>query len=248
MTDWHCHLLPGIDDGPDTLEEALEMANFLSQSGYKTIYCTPHMVKGSFEAGNAVVLSVLHALQKEINQKKIRIRVLPGREYYLDEFFPDYMKDPLSLGETRFLLVEIPNFIPKLFVREACFMIKRRGYFPMIAHPERCVHFAEPDLKKINFFTKKWNALRGKSWRQTSKCSEENSSLLSYLQNIGCLFQGNLGSFTGLYGNGVRRSAEQLKRLKVYTHWGTDLHTVPADNAAYLAETMASFDTGRIRG
>ena len=86
MIDWHCHILPGIDDGPATMDEAVEMANALRQAGYATVYCTPHLIKGSFEADNVTVRSTLAALQAELARQRIELLLLPGREYYLTSF------------------------------------------------------------------------------------------------------------------------------------------------------------------
>jgi protein-tyrosine phosphatase len=141
-SDWHCHLLPGLDDGPATIEESVEMAAALQNVGFNTVYCTPHLIKGTYETDNATVLTTLANLQTRLQKENIAIKLFPGREHFMDEFLADYLKDPLPLGETRFILIEIPSNIPAEFVKETCFNVKRSGYVPMIAHPERCVLFA----------------------------------------------------------------------------------------------------------
>jgi protein-tyrosine phosphatase len=238
-TDYHCHLLPGLDDGPDTTEESLAMARALREAGYTTVYCTPHLIKGSFEADNAVVRGAVTALQADIDSEGIDLRLVAGREYYLDEFLPDHLKDPLPLGETRFILVEIPNHVPVDYVKESCYSIKCSGYTPLIAHPERCqllVSKEEYGHRKKGLLGSLFNSklFRPAVWVKTHTCApkrysaqEQNSepNLLGYLQDIGCGFQGNLGSFAGLYGESVRRSAERLRKRGVYTHFGTDLHS-----------------------
>jgi protein-tyrosine phosphatase len=60
---------------------------------------------------------------------------------------------------------------------------------------------------------------------QEQNSKPEEASLLAYLRDLGCKFQGNLGSFTGFYGERVRRQAEQLRAAGLYTHYGTDLHS-----------------------
>src|SRR6266542_3346010 len=76
-------------------------------------------------------------------------------------------------------------------VKETCYRIKCSGYVPMIAHPERCAHFAAPQ-RKLESRAKKLFNLGPKMKALNSKLEEV--SLLDYLKEIGCLFQGNLGS------------------------------------------------------
>jgi tyrosine-protein phosphatase YwqE len=54
----------------------------------------------------------------------------------------------------------------------------------------------------------------------------EKSELSNYLTDIGCAFQGNLGSFIGLYGHKAQERANSLKKMDVYTHFGTDAHSL----------------------
>jgi protein-tyrosine phosphatase len=221
MTDYHCHLLPGLDDGPATIDEAVEMAAALQRAGYSTIYCTPHLIKSVYEASNEDVKTTLAALQTRLNDENIGLQLLSGREYYLDEFLLDYLKDPLPLGNTKFIMLEIPKHIPPEFIKETFFRITCNGFIPMIAHPERG-DFLNMLQKRANtrlhFF---------KAERKT-----ENSELLNYLIDLGCAFQGNLGSFLGLYGPQAQKTANILKKMEVYTHFGTDLHS--RDGIKYL--------------
>jgi protein-tyrosine phosphatase len=228
-TDWHCHILPGLDDGAATMDEAVAMALALRQAGYSTVYCTPHMVKGTFEVDNTTVRTTLTSLQAELSRRQIELQLFPGREYYLDEFFADHLKDPLLLGETQLLLVEISNYLPVEFVKETCYRIKSAGYIPLIAHPERCRLFELPPPPRkglrslfsiINSKLKTQNSLGPQSGSKL-----EEVSLLTYLKEIGCNFQGNLGSFAGFYGERVRRQAEQFRAAGLYTHYGSDLHS-----------------------
>ncbi|HDQ03880.1 MAG TPA: hypothetical protein ENN23_04820 [Deltaproteobacteria bacterium] len=222
MLDYHCHILPAIDDGPDTMEESIEMAVALRQNGYDTVYCTPHLIKGFYEADNNDVKNMLSALREKLRAENISITLIPGREYYLDEFLFDFLEDPLPMGETNYIMVEIPNHMPRGFVREACFRIKRKGFIPLIAHPERNNHFF-PRLENKPAFIPYVNLPSGADDLKTRE-----PSLLSYLKNIGCAFQANMGSFTGLYGARVRQAADVMKEKNIYTHFGTDAHSLKA--------------------
>ena len=250
MIDWHCHILPGLDDGPATMDEAITMAAALSKAGFTMAYCTPHLIRGSFTAENETVRKTVAALQEELDHRRIELRLFPGREYYLDEFLADYLKDPLPLGDTRFLLIEIPGHMSRDFVKETCFRIKCGGYIPMIAHPERCALFdAEASGKKNrhnNLASYLGSLLNGKNpLRETQHAPDDDVPLLSYLKDLGCAFQGNRGSLGGMYGAHVRKKAEYLSRRGWITHWGTDLHDLGQADTI-LRVTLENLTTGCI--
>ena len=231
------------------MNEAVEMAMALRQAGYATVYCTPHMVKGTFDVDNSAVRTTLTALQAELSRRQIELRLLPGREYYLDEYFADHLKDPLLLGETRLLMMEISSNMPVAYVKETCFRVKSAGYIPLIAHPERCRLFElpPPPRKGLRDMFSAFNA-KLKTHACASKhysAQEQNSkleevSLLAFLSEIGCKFQGNLGSFTGFYGEHVRRQAEQFRAAGLYTHYGSDFHSIRQKGMLSMAGTLAA--------
>jgi protein-tyrosine phosphatase len=225
MIDFHCHLLPSVDDGPEDIEESVEMAGALQKAGFTAVYCTPHLMKGVHEANNKQVTSSLEALQQRLNKENINLRLFPGREYYLDEFIFDYLKNPMPLGETNLIMLEIPGNIPVALVKQTCFQIKRDGFTPMIAHPERGSNFASPEKNAkggFNFFNSKEKAL--------------TSDLLDYLIELGSAFQGNYGSFLGVYGQQPLMIAKLMKKIGLYTHFGTDLHS--REGIKYLKEDL----------
>ena len=220
MIDFHSHILPNIDDGPTNIDESVAMAKALREAGFKTIYCTPHLMKGCFEADNQAVLSAVSTLQTRLSKEKIELEIFPGREYYLDEFLDGYLNDPLPLGKTKYIMIEISNNATAEYVKETCFRIKCGGFIPMVAHPERCMLFAMPQKNtssRILFFGAE---------RKNADVKEKEPALIEYLQEIGCAFQGNLGSFDGLYGPEVKQTANHLKKNGVYTHFGTDAHSL----------------------
>lgn len=252
-TDWHCHLLPAVDDGPARIDESVEMAAALQKAGVKKVYCTPHLISGSFEADNKTVKRATAELQAQLNNNHVDLELLPGREYYLDEFLPRYLADPMPLGNTNFILIEIANHMPPEFVKEAFYLIKRRGYVPMIAHPERCRLFDPPEKKTKHWlgellFRERPNSdyalLRAQSparstVRTGAPNSEHEGALLSYLRDLGCAFQANLGSFSARYRAHVQKTARWFQDEGFYTHSGTDLHSW--SDAQALPQFIASY-------
>jgi protein-tyrosine phosphatase len=216
-TDYHCHILPGIDDGATTVAESIEMARTLRAAGFTTICCTPHLITGVYDNSSAGIKSRVEQLQQQLNAESIQVKLLAGAEYYLDEYLLKLLDDPLPLGDTQQLLVEIPGHAQAEYIKETCFRIKCSGYTPLIAHPERCSLLepksTAPGKKSL------WGSLFN------SKLTTQNSTLLDYLQETGCRFQGNLGSFAGLYGHRVRDKAIEFMRSGLYDCFGSDAHT-----------------------
>lgn len=229
MIDYHCHLLCGLDDGPKDIDESVAMAAALQKTGFKTIYCTPHQMKGRYDADNKDVLSAVSVLRKKLSEENIKLEIFPGREYYLDEFLGNYLKNPLPLGNTKYIMIEFPNFAPIKFVKEFCFRIKCGGFIPMIAHPERCRLFAVHLKSKTSIFS-----LSGSKSKNSDSIAKK-TELINYLKDIGCAFQCNISSINALYGQAVQETAMYLKKNKVCTHFGTDAHSLKDINRLKLS-------------
>ena len=243
MTDWHCHLLPGIDDGPTEITESLEMARILTQSGFSAVYCTPHCMRGGYDASSSEVREAVKKLQGHLDTEGVRLALYPGREYYLDEYFSEYLADPLLLGDSRNLLIEIPGYQDPEYVRQTCYRIKMKGYFPVIAHPERCPLLTPP--RRVDPYADQGSKSNGstplvyklanlcrsllaignhESQPTSNESGYSESDLCSYLVDIGAKFQGNIGSFAGIYDDQTKLRAQKFLQAGVYTHFGSDAH------------------------
>jgi protein-tyrosine phosphatase len=217
FTDYHCHILPAIDDGATDPEESLAIARCLVSFGFARVYCTPHRIKGCFENDPERVRQATASLQRVLDGAGIPLRLLCGTEHYLDEFLIDQL-DGALVAESRYLLVEAPFRSGAEMIPAMVAGVKQRGLIPLFAHPERCTVF---------------DPLPGKGGRRgpfsflsrTPKEPElEPNSLVLTLREGGCRFQGNLGSFAGWYGNEIRRKALLFLRHGVYSCLGSDAH------------------------
>lgn len=217
MIDWHCHLLPGIDDGAPDLEEALAMARSLAASGYRQICCTPHAMCGVYDNDRQRVEQALADLQRQLDAAGIALQLLPGMEYYLDEYFPGHLANPVPLGATRLLLVEIPSRAHPEMIRDHLFQIVRQGLVPLLAHPERIPSLRWSDSRPSGGL---WSRLTS---RLSTPSTEAQFDLLD-LRALGCQFQGNLGSLGGYYGPEVKSRAQALLQGGFYDRFGTDGH------------------------
>lgn len=214
-TDWHSHLLPGLDDGPATLAESLAMARYLAGAGVRTVHCTPHAIRGSYDTTPDIVRAATADLQQALTRAGIDLKLRPGIEYLLDEFFPVQLDNPLPLGDSDLLLVESYSTLPLSHLKEYLFAIVRAGFRPLLAHPERNARFAPPELR---------SGLLARLRRPPS--DETPSDILAELQDMGCLFQGNLGSLTGYYGRQVQSAARTIHDRGLYHVFGSDVHSL----------------------
>ena len=234
MIDFHSHILPAIDDGAVSIDESIAMAEALAAFGYQSVCCTPHCIKGYYDLTPQRVREVTLTLQADLDNADIRLELWPGMEYMLDECFAEFADDLLPLGDTRLILCEAPQQAHPEIIQESLKLIIDKGFVPLVAHPERIQYFyemlkprdaafevkIEDKLPKAKgFFQKLWpfasRVPRPASW---------NFDIPGAASPEGVMFQANLGSFTGYYGESVQRRAYELLKRGVYTALASDLH------------------------
>jgi protein-tyrosine phosphatase len=231
-SDWHCHILPGIDDGARDLSESLAIAAVLAEAGFSEVHCTPHSISGAYEASPVRVRQATSELQEALDKAAIPLNVCSGSEYYCDEFLPARLHDPLPLGETNLILMEAPLQATSTLLSSIAYQVSLSGYTPLIAHPERCA-LLNPEEKSTRAASSiLGTVIRFASARlttQNSKLKTQNSdfreqTLPEILSSMGCRFQGNLGSFAGIYGEKVRKAAIINLQNGFYDCLGSDAH------------------------
>ena len=196
--DCHCHILPGLDDGAQTLEDAVFLAGKLAEWGYRRAICTSH---STFKYRNTpeTVTAACDMVRAELERQGIDLELVPSMEYRLiPETWPVIRGNGWLLPwEGNHILVELPihdpakigNIIPLAEIRK----LLDDGYQPVLAHPERYLYLQMEDY-------------------------------LAFKQE-GCQLQRNLGTLEGMYGEAVKRRAESLEAESLYDWIGSDLHS-----------------------
>ena len=152
FTDWHCHLLPGVDDGVQTMEESLQILSLYEELGISEVWLTPHIMEDM--PNRTEDLKEQFAELNATYQGKIILHL--AAEHMLDTLFEERLakNDLLPLGKDgRHLLVETSYFNPPMGLNNILLRIKSKGYVPILAHPERYNYMGESDywqLKEIN--------------------------------------------------------------------------------------------------
>jgi protein-tyrosine phosphatase len=139
VIDLHSHILPGVDDGPATIEESLEIARLAAQDGVRVIAATPH-VRDDYPTSAETMERLVGELRAAIHEAQIPVDVRPGGEIAIDwlDRLPDGDLGRFGLGGSpHYLLVEFPYVGWPLSLHEWVFRLVTREITPVIAHPER---------------------------------------------------------------------------------------------------------------
>jgi protein-tyrosine phosphatase len=142
MIDLHSHILPGIDDGAQSLDESVTMARVASADSIAQLVSTPHSAGWNGAWKNPP--TGVKELQEELTRHAIQLRVLPGLEVRIDLDTPAEARDGqvMTLNHSRYLLVELPFDHYPPYVEHVLFELQVSGLVPILAHPERCSIFA----------------------------------------------------------------------------------------------------------
>lgn len=194
----HSHLLPQLDDGVQSFEDALAIISQLKAFGYKKIITTPHIIADTYKNSPDTILPRLAELNAYLQRENADIKIEAAAEYYLDEALMQKVtahEQLLTFGK-KYLLFETNFLNEPMFLKEFIFSATTQGYRLILAHPERYI-FLQHDIKKAQD-----------------------------LLDRGVLFQVNLISLTGYYSREAKKLAERLIANGHVHFLGTDCHTL----------------------
>lgn len=197
-TDYHCHILPGIDDGAQTPEEGAELAASLLRWGFTSAVCTPHIVT-KFRNNPQTIHAAHDVLRRELEKRNIELETVCSAEYRLvPETWPEILEKKWIMPfDGNHILIELPITAPQRMkgiqpVTEIR-RLRDMGYTPVLAHPERYAYLKDEELLELN--------------------------------NEGALFQIDYTSLAGVYDIASETKAKELiARGLDSKFYGTDLH------------------------
>jgi protein-tyrosine phosphatase len=195
-TDMHSHILPGIDDGAQNVEESLALINVLYNKGIRKFICTPHIYKEMYNNTPEIIKAAYDSLIPHVNKIYKDVTIGFAAEYYMDDNFDDLLEKNeklLTVWESHVLIehgfVQVPPD-----VTTKIFNLQMAGYQPIYAHPERYEFFMQ------------------------------NKKGYHKLIDAGCIFQVNLLSLIGYYGKTAYELANYLVENKLVSLVGSDIH------------------------
>jgi protein-tyrosine phosphatase len=192
----HSHLLPDVDDGIRTTDDALTCLRQFAEWGIQHVVTTPHISQDMYPNTSDLLRNVAAELRTQLETEQIPLTFDVAAEYMVDELFVKRLQenDLLSFGAERYVLIETGWASLPRQLNTWTFQMQVQGYKPILAHPERYPYF------------------RGKT-----------ESLVE-LRQQGCLLQLNLMSLAGRYGAEARRMAQALIQNGLVDFVSSDLH------------------------
>jgi tyrosine-protein phosphatase YwqE len=196
-TDMHSHLLPGIDDGAQTINDSIQLIRSLMELGYSGFITTPHIKSDIYRNTPHTINNALQEVKQALVQHNIQVPIHAAAEYYMDDHFLEMLEEKqlLTLYKNE-VLVEFSFMFEPIRLPETIFRIQTNGYKPVFAHPERYPYY------------------------------HHNLEMFREIKARGGLLQLNTLSLLGYYGNSVRECAEWILKEGLYDYCGTDLHHI----------------------
>ncbi len=142
LTDIHTHLLPAVDDGAQSVEDALALLRLEKDSGVERVMLTPHFYPqkealADFLTRREQAYAALRDRWEENTMPQLRL----GAEVHYSPELVELDLEQLTLGQGRYLLLELPGNVLPACVLQVTEQLLRRGIIPILAHVERCIYF-----------------------------------------------------------------------------------------------------------
>lgn len=196
--DMHSHLIPGIDDGAQTMDDSIVMLAKFESLGFKKVITTPHIMSDYYRNTPEIILPKLDELRETAQKLNLSIEIEAAAEYYFDETLLTKLKSKeklLTFGDN-YVLFEFSFHTEPARVDELIFEFLTNGYKPVLAHYERYA-FLQGSIE---------NAIK---WREQ-----------------GVNIQMNLNSLGGHYGPEIQRLSSTMVKNNVIDFLGTDCHRI----------------------
>jgi protein-tyrosine phosphatase len=210
MIDIHTHILPGVDDGAETIEDSIQMIRQAIDSGVEVICATPHILNGITPTFQEKINHTFQLLRAQVAERELKIKLTLGSEIYVRQDL-DSLKgfSFFSLNQTgRYILMELPLGQLPSGVDRLIYNLQLEGITPIIAHPERSIT-KKSQLKDI-----------------------EN------LVHLGALTQINAGSLLNQFGKLARKMTQLLLKQNLIHIMASDAHNSSACSVAVLPQAF----------
>jgi len=195
----HSHLIHGVDDGVQTMEESLEALKVLADMGYSKVITTPHIMSDFYKNGPHNLVPKLKELQDYLKEQNLIIEMEVAAEYMIDDAIEKKIKNNEILsfgGDKKYVLVEMPFLEEARNFKSVIFELQIQGFKPILAHPERYTYYHQKKEKYEELVDK---------------------NVLLQLNNL---------SLIGYYSPHVLKAAEYIIDQKLHSFVGSDAHNV----------------------
>ena len=204
MIDFHNHILPNVDDGPETIEESIEMLRCAEKQGITDVVNTVHFQHPKMYGKNVdydYLKGVVNNLQLTLDNINIKIKIhLSAEVFYLPNLLEISSNPLLKIGDGKYMLIEFKSNIYPTGYENEFFKLQNAGITPIVAHPER-YRFIQSDIEILD------------DWI-----------------NRGYVIQVDAGSITGVFGLKTKDVAVSMLEKNFVHIIGSDAHDVKKRN------------------
>ncbi|MFD1031885.1 tyrosine-protein phosphatase [Metaplanococcus flavidus] len=198
MIDTHAHILAGLDDGAQNMEESRKLLEEAVKEQLTAIIATPHAFHPNFQTDMDALNAQLEMTRNYIKEQNIPIKLYSGQECRLSDKLPNRLDEgkALTLAESRYVLLELPSSGVPVYTVPVIQQLITRHYVPIIAHVER------------------------------NQGIIEKPERLNRLLLHGALAQVTAGSVSGHFGKAIQKTAFDLMEANLIHVYGSDVHSL----------------------
>ena len=149
MIDVHSHVLPLVDDGSNSLDQSLKMLTQMVKEGVKKVILTPHY-RGEYANAPQDLSKQFNDFCQKVKQLNLEVELFLGQEIFVTEDLKTLLQSNLllSMNGSKYLLLEY-SYFDEYDIAESIYEVKRLGYIPIVAHPERYIYLTVEDVLEI---------------------------------------------------------------------------------------------------
>lgn len=198
MIDIHSHILPNLDDGAGSMEEAVQIAKAAVEEGITKIIATPHHQNGAYINIKKTIIDKVGELNLLLTNENVPLVILPGQETRINGDLLIELENDLilPLNHTTYVFIELPSGHVPRYTEQMLFDIQLKGLTPIIVHPERNSEIIE------------------------------NPDVLYKLVSKGALTQITASSLTGHFGKNIKKFTLQLVESQLTHFIASDVHSL----------------------
>lgn len=145
--DYHCHILPGVDDGVKNLEKSLAALSYYEEAGVSEVWLTPHIMEDCPNSTHDLRLAFKQLCAVYNGPLVLHLASENMLDLTFEQRFSD--DDLLTMGDGTHLLVETSYYNPPMQLHKTLDEIRSHGLFPILAHPERYIYMTVKDYDRL---------------------------------------------------------------------------------------------------
>lgn len=194
--DIHTHIIPGVDDGSQSMEQSIKMAEIMNEQGITAAIATPHYYPGGRNTSPTELQSQFELLQNNLMKAGNPLKLHLGNEIYYRSSVSELLETHLAktLTGSFYVLVEFNPGEEYSYIRNAAYQLLSNGYIPILAHVERYRHLTL------------------------------HMDRVEEVRDMGACIQVNAAGITGDMGREIKKAAHQMLKQELVHFVATDTH------------------------